>query len=218
MNFLELCQKVNLISGIQGSITDTNVASGIQGILVEAVRNGWLTIQNHRKDWTFMLDNVEWSTVADQEVYTPAEVFASHSDGENLGHYVKGRMMYEYTPLRYIHPYSYPLIDNTSTGPPDWYTIESSDNRIWMNTPNDSYVLTNYYWKQPQVLTASTDIPDLPDQYHDILIYKGIELFAIHIGNSELYQTYSKEYHKQLGVLMRTFLPSREVYLRGGIA
>ena len=61
-------------------------------------------------------------------------------------------------------------------------------------------------------------VPDLPDQYHDILIYKGIELFAIHIGNSELYQTYSKEYHKQLGVLMRTFLPSREVYLRGGIA
>lgn len=217
MTFLDIVNKMNILSGIQSTISDTAATVGIQSVIVQCAQDAWIQIQNYRKDWTFMVGTTSFLTVQGQEVYTPAEVFVS-SNPDLLGIYIEKMIIYDYRALRYVTPAEYPFIENLTEGKPSYFTIEPSNNYIYMNLPDGEYTIEPYYIKTPQILVSSTDTPNVSVRYHDLVVYKGLELLATYIGNPELFQKYSSETSVLMGAMMREYIPSRVAYLNGGIA
>lgn len=62
-------------------------------------------------------------------------------------------------------------IDNSGvpgTGAPQYYALDGSNFHIWP-TPDGVYTLETRYWKLPALLSADTDTPNLPADWHRLL-------------------------------------------------
>ena len=216
MNFLEICQRVNTLSGLQGSFSDVSSTKDLQKNIAEGVRQGWISLQNFRKDWSFMIKRLQsFSSTQGQEVYTVAQVFSALPVGErDLGNYRAEGFYYNNRPVKKLRIGQYPLIDNTREGAPSWWIVNPSNNDLYINLPDASYTYDIYYKRKVQTLTENTDEPLIPEQHHNILIYLGLMNFAVYVGNSEMYAKNDEEYKKELGTLLREFIPSKDVTQR----
>ena len=215
MNFLQLVQEVNILSGIQGTIDDPASTVGIQNVIVDCTRNGWTSIQICKKDWEFMLRPNAFNTVPGQSVYTPDEVFADLGYND-LGLYKADSFAYEKRYLKELPVSMATVIDpSDSVGSPMWYFVFPYNNVLAINEPNGSYHIKFWYIKATQQLHNGTDIPELPERFHRLIIYKALEFLAVYTGNPELSTKYSLEQALLFGELMREYIPARRVYPRG---
>ena len=215
--FLEICQTVDTLSGVQGSISDTQSTLGLQTVIVTSVQEAWLFIQNYRKTWSFMKDSTYFNTVAGQETYTPSEVFVN-SDPAYLGVYLKEGMFYDNLLIPYLEGEDFPYVDNTEQGQLRWWTAIPSNNNLKLSLPDDTYRIDVYYSRNPQVLTLPTDVPLLPERFHQLITYKALELFGNHLGNFELEAKSAQTVDVLMGSLMREFIVQKTARLHGGIA
>ena len=60
-------------------------------------------------------------------------------------------------------------------GQPAHITIDPQDNIVLGPAPDAEYVVIGEYHKSAQVLAANTDIPELPSDYHMLLVYLAME-------------------------------------------
>ena len=217
MNYLKICQTVDTLSGVQGTINDTANPTGIQAVITESVRDAWLFIQGYRRHWTFMVDRVYFNTIPGQEAYTPAEVFANETE-EDLGVYLREQVFHDHKNIPYVEIASFPYIDNSQPGRVTWFTVEPSSNNLHISLPDDNYRLDLYYTRDSQVLEASTDVPKLPKRYHQLIVYKALETFSTYLGNPELHAKSAQQSDTLMGGLMREFINQKSVRLGGGIA
>lgn len=133
----------------------------------------------------------------------------------DLGTYRRRAFFLDFLPLKYVDVNTYPYIDNTVEDRPTWFVIDPKNNDLYLDLPDDDYDFVVYYRKQIQDLfdgaTPNTNEPELPENYHNILIYAGLASFAVFIGNSELFSRYQLMYDQMLGDLMREYLPSKTI-------
>lgn len=220
MNFLEICIRVNKLSGLHGSMTDVESTRDLQSQIANSVNEAWTFLQNYRKDWSFMINEHEFSCEQGEEIYVPYDALPTVPDIgiEDLGTYIKSGIFLDYRPLKYIEVYDYPFLDNTVEGKPTWFTIDPKNNNLYLDLPDDTYDFVIYYRKEVQDLFTGSDpnsnTPELPENYHSILIYAGLAAFAVFIGNPELYGKYQVMYDQMLGSLMREYLPSKKIRSR----
>lgn len=57
-----------------------------------------------------------------------------------------------------------------SSGAPTFYALDASSVHLYP-TPDNAYPIEVRYWKLPVALSADTDTPTLPADYHNMLIY-----------------------------------------------
>lgn len=65
---------------------------------------------------------------------------------------------------------------------PQHITIDPQDNIVIGPKPNDTYVITSEYYRSPQILAADADTPEMPSQYHRLIVYRAME----HYGYAEV--------------------------------
>lgn len=214
--YLELCNQVGQIMGLQGTMSDVTTPRGIQRNIVEAVSSSWVDIQTLREDWEFMLaENSAFNTVEDQIVYTPFQVFGSTAAAANLSLYkTKDGFFLDNRPLSFISWEDWPFWPNEDSTQPMFYTVNSMNNNLHLQKPNGVYNIIVRYKKVPQVLSLSTDVPFLPQQFHNAIAYKAVERMSAYTGNAGHYQQYSMEGNRILGQMMRTYIKARKVYPR----
>jgi hypothetical protein len=63
---------------------------------------------------------------------------------------------------------------STSTGVPAHITINPSNEILLGPTPNGIYTIDGDYYRSPQTLAADDDVPEMPAQYHQLLVYKAM--------------------------------------------
>lgn len=211
--FLEICQQVNNIIGIQGTILSVDSPQGIHRNIVEAVRSSWINIQMLREDWPFMIgENTAFNTVSGQTVYSPVQVFGTADAAALLKTYkTKRGVFYEEEPLVYIDYEDLPLVDNTSAQRPSWYSLNYSNNNLILEKPDGIYNLKLRYNKNVEVLTDGGQVPSIPVSYTNTLVYKAVEEVAAYIGRSDLHQKYSERGDRGLNQMMRQYIRARYV-------
>jgi hypothetical protein len=57
-----------------------------------------------------------------------------------------------------------------TSGAPIYYAIDGSNLHLWP-TPDQAYTLETRYWKLPAQLVADSDVPTIPADYHNLLVY-----------------------------------------------
>jgi len=81
-------------------------------------------------------------------------------------------------PLTYIdweaYRYIYELGNQTDASPTH-ITVDPADNIRLGPAPAGTYVITSEYHKSPQVLAANTETPEMPTQFHMLIVYLAME-------------------------------------------
>jgi len=71
-------------------------------------------------------------------------------------------------PFTPVEKREYDLLE-ASSGRPTLYTVIGDQITLWP-TPDGSYPLSLRYWRLPQDMVADGDEPEIPAQYHDVLV------------------------------------------------
>jgi hypothetical protein len=79
-------------------------------------------------------------------------------------------------------------------GRPKYWTEGPGGTILFDKSPDVAYLITMDYWMTPERLVNSTDIPALPEQFHDLIAWKSVMKFAGSEGAVDLYNYAKSEY------------------------
>jgi len=219
MNFLKMAQDVRLKSGVQGTGPSSAETTGYDQIFLVVVRDVWRDIQAAKKTWKWMRVGASFQTQLGKTTYTPAEVFGPNN---------RFKRYYDYTfyiqesgkkcPMRYVN-YDYYIrkhSNDTNQCVPKEFTIRESDNALIFPTPNGVYWIFFDYHKTVQTLTAATDVPECPEDYHPIIVYGATASYCLSMSMAALQQEYSQRFTESYDQMVREQVP-RETFKIGGI-
>ena len=198
MNRLEIAKAVNALAGTQGVVTTTEGVTGYQEVLLQFIDKGYREIQVYRKNWKFMQSFVQAALNGLDQVFEDADIA------------LVDKVIYNKAELRQV-PYEDWILRDHPSGPPSEYTISPLNGSIIFNLPDAPYIVDVYYWHVPDNMTLNVDVPVLPVQYHDIIIYKGCMGLGTYLGNYDLVNENQELYDIAMGQMLRTECPEMHV-------
>ena len=89
------------------------------------------------------------------------------------------------------------------TSQPVHITVNPNDEIQLGITPNDIYTLTGSYWRSAQILAADGDIPEMPVQYHDLIMYQAMEWYGMYESAPEIIMRAQKGINRIMNQLKR---------------
>lgn len=223
MDFLTLCKQAASDAGtVAGFQTVTTVAglTGRAAQLVGFVRDAWIDIQNERNDWLWM--RRRFGPVAltpGTKTYSAAALGVARL-GEWLGDRPAFRTFSIYDPDQGVASESeitqvaydrwierYARGSHDAQMPREWAQAPNRDIVVGP-TPDKAYRLSGEYRLAAQILSADADVPEMPDQYHRIIIPRAIRLAA---SSDEAWQALadkSNQYAELRSALVREQTPN----------
>lgn len=194
--YLELVQELAVECGVTGTITTTASQSGEYNRLVRWVAQAYTEIQNMNGGrWRWLRSDFTFDTVADDFEYS----FGDATDVDaaaTITRFSSWRFAdYQNPPKQYLtsggvggqtwliyakfdwwrNIYS---IGTQTSGVPHHIAVSPRDTILLGPTPDDIYTITGEYFKSPQILSDDSDTPEMPAQYHQLIVYKAMEKYA----------------------------------------
>lgn len=211
MTFLEIVRRVNAITGFQGEIKSVD-ATGYQEVLITAVKDAYEDIQRYRSDWEFMKTSRQISVSDAKEEYTLTELWAG--DTVDLANY--RFIVYDYKPLTFIPYEDFVLIDYSqyTGGKPNEFTVDPDSKNLIISPVDTNYTMTLHYTRTLDVLSSNTQVPLIPINFHQLIVYMAVMTVSTYLGNPTLYDTYSVKTSITLGQLLRDSNPAKVIRKR----
>ena len=188
MNYLELVQRLHRESGRSTAAPTTVVgASERHARLFDWVADAWRNLQIER-EWRWMRTTLDVPLIVSQQTYDASTDLSAtrfrrwRTDDEN------------YNPWLYIAgspnslwPLTYTQLDEFrelyvyrtwgATTPVAW-TFDESNRLLVGPQPALAYKLRAEYWMSPTELAADADEPDMPSEFHLLLMWRALEEVA----------------------------------------
>lgn len=206
MNFLQLINRARVECGVSGPALTT-----AQNLTGEAARFGnwinaaWVDLQTSKDDWQWMLEDFQFNTVTEQQIYTPTEVgvastfanwkrdsFRCSSVGASFGdeqllnymEYPTFRNLYQYANMR--RTYARPVV----------VSIAPDKNLAFGSIPNQPFVIVGQYYVKPTEMSADTDTPNIPERFHMLMVYRAMLYYGGFEAAPEVYARGETEYNR----------------------
>lgn len=228
MNRLELAQTLRSDAGISGSDDTTVDPVGEWADVIRWIDRAWKDIQlRNAGTWNWMRKSVQFNTIANQSTYAPADAPMSLTDfGKWVNYtfrvYQGGEVGNQ---LDLVHWQSYELFRNsyligslvTEASRPNDVVIAPDKSIILYPVPSDAtFTVTADYYSKPQVLVLDTDEPEMPEEFHELILYRAL-MFASQVeGAVDNYSIGEKEFKAMYNRLALDQLPRMVVNRRGG--
>ena len=213
--YLELCQDLVREVGISG--TGPSAVTGQIGELrrvVMWIADAYTEIQQ-RTDWRWLRRSFTLQTVEDQETYAFSEVtdvdaiavisrfgkwrFEDYDDPPKI--YLTSSGVAGQTWMIATSWESYKQIYGIgvqNSGQPLYITANPQDKMVIGPAPNGIYTLTGEFYRSAQILAADGDIPEMPTQFHKLIVYRAMEKYGIYEAAQEVVVRASKEGRRML--------------------
>jgi hypothetical protein len=212
MQFIDIVRRLRQEAGIAGSgPASVQFQTGENKRLVDWVASAWNDIQIAETDWMWMQGEFSFTTTAGQQAYTATDVGATrlnrwHTDSIRLSLTFPNDET-KLTPLVYSD-----FRDTYMTGSnPDSrpvYVSFSPDYKLLLGyTPNDAYFVRGEYYKTPQKLTLDTDVPEMPEQFHEAVLYSALMKYARYMAAGEIFEDAMANYRRIMAQLRVHQLP-----------
>ena len=196
--FLGLCQRVASESG-----TMANVGSNPASVVGQTGRNysvvSWTATayeQIQRKaDWRWLHADFSGQTIASVREYDSTAMGISERFGAWLYTSPEARRMFsayktsegrsdetilEFVDWDYFRQNVLIGTAADTTGKPVYITVDDSDRLQLYPIPDAAYTFRGRYRKAPQVLAANDDVPEMPDEFHEAIVWKSLKLLGQH--------------------------------------
>jgi hypothetical protein len=187
MTFLELCVRLREEAGISGSGPQTVVGqSGEMKRIVNWVNQAWEDIQNHRANWNWMRGDFSFDGTDQKADYTPAEAgIASRFrdwDVSTIKSYktdIGVANEFELGEMPYRHYRSIYLTGYQAPGVPVAFAVSPSQQLLLGPKPDGIYTISGQYWKGPQALALDADVPEMPEEFHMLIVWMALERYGL---------------------------------------
>lgn len=231
MNYLQLAQKVREKCRIIGSgpTAVTNQSAEYTRVL-NWVNEAWLEIQRRHEDWRWMRASATAVTVNTQYAYSPTADFnltdfgnwaLDYANGDTFRNYVTsvGPQSEVFMPVidydRWRDVYLYGA-NRYAYSRPIEIALAPDRSLVVGPVPVDGYTLIGDYYKIPTELSAATDEPGMPSQYHWAIVYKAMMFYGISEAAPEVYDEGRMQFDQIIRQLERTQL--RRMAFAGALA
>lgn len=191
MNFLALVQDLARQSGTLAGGTTISAVTGVSGRadkLVDWTIKAWKDIQRQRL-WQWLRVDFDHTLLESTNRYTAASMnltrFRNWVEDTN---YFRAMTLYDpgigqsdEQELRQISYEAWKLAYGRGSHDPDrpvHWAISPTNEFLVGPTPDQEYALLGEYRKSAQVLAANSDTPEAPEDYHEIIVYRAIQLMA----------------------------------------
>lgn len=217
MNFIQLARMARKRVGLQGTGPSSVSTTGYDAALVAYVQDAWADIQNERNQWRWMRSEASFMTSSGNGEYLLGSIF---SPGYRFNRWHKDTCYTLYnskwTKVRFVEYDKFiELTQNqTEEGKVSYYTIRPQDSALLFNTPDAPYSIKIDYQKSLQELVSDADVPELPDQFHRLIIYGAVMNYSEELGRQGKFNYYSIKYTRMLNLLMRNQLPKEILKMR----
>lgn len=195
--YLELAQAVARESGSFDPTILTSVTglTGRPAKIVNWVNRAYTNIQNSRRDWGWLFAPFSDVLIPGSAVYTPQSFnltrFASWSTDRDwwfpvtlydpdIGVADEGnirRISHELWKTKWDRG------DQTNHTRPIEYAISPRNEIEFGPIPDKAYVIRGQYQKGPQLLANSNDVPEMPERFHDMIVWEAIRLMMLSDGD-----------------------------------
>ncbi len=199
MNFLQICQRVRSETGVSGD-GPSNVAGqvGMYKKIVEWVLAAHEEIQLRSTKWRFDWASHSVSLVGGTEKYLPSDVWSLDErtwDYDSLYVYPTVSGPQARTFLSQLDYNSYRQIRMPSvTGTPVHVALSPDKGLNFYPIPMAGLTFVGDYYRKPQVLSANTDIPRIPVDYHMAIVWRAVMHWCSSEENPSLFQTAAQNY------------------------
>ena len=188
MNYLALVQRFRQEVNYSNTGPSTVLTqTGDHARAVSWIADNYTELQN-RYPWRWLRERFTLDTVAAQSVYAYGECISEdtalaitrfkewHVDDQynRASCYLKSSGDGTNYWLTYISWEQYQTvykIGNVNDSSPIHITIDPQQNLVLGPAPNDVYVIESEYHKSAQILAADADIPEMPSDYHMLIVY-----------------------------------------------
>ncbi len=192
--YLELAQDLARecdISPVPGAVTGQ---TGEYADLVRWTQRAYREIEN-RNRWRWLRRAAQVTTTASDDTYAPSD-FTDTTDSAAISRFGSWRARDPNDPPKIylsssgaggerwllVVPWewfkSIYRIGTQNTGAPAHLAIDPNNNIVIGPLPNDAYVVTLDYYMGGQELAADGDIPEMPERFHDLIVYRAMEKYA----------------------------------------
>lgn len=193
MTFLEICKRLRAECGISGtgpaSVADQ---AGEMKRIVDWASDAYNEIQLHRQNWNWMRSDFSFSTTANDYDYTAAEAGIasrfSQWDVDTIKSYrasVGVSNEFELGELLYRQYRKIYLTGSQSAGTPIVCSIGPDKKLLIGPKPDGVFTVSGQYWKTPQLLSANGDEPEMPAEFHMLIVWQALEHYALYESAAE---------------------------------
>lgn len=230
--YLELVRRVASDSGTWPDPATLTTLVGLTGRahkFKDWTARAWERIQTMREDWRWMQADFSGSTVQGQQGYDGADLGVASRFGAFVVNRTNGSddrfTLFDPVegqgaegPIRFVAYDRFRAAFLTGTAAthqqkPVLFTIAPDGRLLLSPIPDKVYTLRGVYRKNPQILSADADEPEMPARFHDLIVYEALTLLA---GTDEAggqLPVFRNERARLLNMLEREQLP---VLLSGG--
>ena len=212
--YLELAQKLRSEAGIAGSgPSSVTFQTGELKRLVDWVASAWNDIQIAKPNWLWMQGEYTFTTTIGKRTYTSVEAGIA----TRFSHWNVRSVRLGLTPPNDEQTLSHLTYDEYRdiylTGPqplsrPVVVTVTPNQSLGLGYAPNDVYTVIGEYQKAPQKLLTDSDTPEMPEQFHDAILYAALMKYARYMAAGEIYQDAQMNYRRVFQNLQVHQLPS----------
>jgi hypothetical protein len=221
MTYLQLCQKLVEKCGISGAGPTSVIGqTGEMKRVIGWINEAYLHIQELHPDWKWMRGSASFSTIANQQAYTPAQCgvtdFAEWdvSTGRNTFRLYQTSVGYgseiwlQYLPYDDFRDYMQYGAQRNVTGKPLYMTVNPAKSILLGYTPDSTdYTTVGDYYKTPGDLAADADVPLMPARFHMLIVYKAMQIYASYESAPEVMSEGRTEYRTMKRHMEKSQLP-----------
>jgi len=215
MTYLQLCQQLREKAGISGTgPTAVTGQSGEMLRLVNWINQAWEEIQLSRTNWLWMRGDFSFQTVANDYDYTPAQAGIttrfSQWDVDTIKSFrtsIGVSNEYELNEQTYSRYRSLYLTGPQPAGTPIIFSIAPDRKLLIGPKPDGIFTVSGQYWKSPQALVNDGDTPEMPAEFHMLIVWRALEMYGWYESAAEIIALAEKKIRFYMNRLEMNQLP-----------
>jgi hypothetical protein len=210
---LQLCNLLIQKCGISGGALSTTANQrGESARVVQWIAEAWQNIQMSQPNWDWMRATCSFQTVAAQGVYTPLQCGINdfyNWKTDSFRRYVSsvGVRSENYLDVMgyddYRDTYLFGNYSLTYGQPTQIAFAPDLTLNLGLIPDTTVYTIRGEYFRQPQVMVADGDTPNMPSQFHLLIVYAAMQMYAMYEAAAEVKQEADRLYRSMYSRLMR---------------
>jgi len=206
LNFLELCKAVRRESGITGTgPAQVTSQTGILEKVVIWVQQAYVDVQSAHTDWRFMWKMATSSLQAGKNVYIGGDL--AIVDYKKLKSVAISNVEVHIKDWEWYTQRIKRGGMSAHTGVPTHVAVGLDRKLYFYPTPVVASPIEIEYFMKPVALTASTDVPIVPEEFHRAIMHKALMYYADYEDDDFRYGKAAMEFERYLTNMAVDSLP-----------
>lgn len=222
MNFLELVRDLykesgESFSGGATAVTADGSTVSYDDLVAGWINEAWLKIQREHMNWKWMWSEWELTlNTADQDYTLPTPTGTNsaikHIDWSSGVTIWTAGSPDDYSEVRHVQHKMSPRRYRAQNSTKPSYCDVLPNGKLRLNcVPDQAYVIGGEGYRAPWKMTANTDIPDMPENYHKLIVWVALMDHARWEASPDQLQVGMVEMNELFMQLREDQLPTRSV-------